>query len=348
MPRGGFGNLIALAAPARTAAAGQQRLHRRRLRTLRGPVGVPRVRFTASTPRSRRKSPGTRHERGQVVGVRVSPRPTDDEEAAAPWMRPPSGHVPCDADRRSRAAVVNAVLAQRLFVEKAGLPSPLLNRDQTSRSLPEPGVLQEAEHAPVDGADAARDLVRRGSSPAHRTPARVRAGCSKGCFASTVSELAIEDQRHDGDAARSTSSAASCTAVQREAAARSLARRHRASSSRLPASARPSWARTWSRSAAAQHARSSCTGSRCSTNGSRSSRCFLGLDEKDDRPDRRRQAQAQRPPRCRDDPEPRAEGQGRRRRRRIRPRHRRRVPPPPGGLVRARALGGEGAVSSWG
>ena len=63
--------------------------------------------------------------RRQVVGVRLAD-PADDE-GAAPWTRSPS-------EGRRQAPVpgplpkeVRGVLAQRLFVEKAGLPSPLLN-----------------------------------------------------------------------------------------------------------------------------------------------------------------------------------------------------------------------------
>ena len=63
-----------------------------------------------------------------------------------------------------------------------------------------------------------------------------------------------------------------------------------------------------------------------------------------DRPDRRRQAQAQRSPRRGDDPEPGPERTRSTTSSRLWPRHRRRVPPRSGGLVRARALGGEGAL----
>ena len=78
---------------------------------------------------------------------------------------------------------VCAVLAQRLFVEKAGLPVAAAQPDQAARGLPEPRVLQEAEHAPLDGDDAARDRLRRGPRRARgaapRLPDRSRGAASR-------------------------------------------------------------------------------------------------------------------------------------------------------------------------
>jgi hypothetical protein len=51
----------------------------------------------------------------------------DEEEGAAPWMRLPSGRTPARRITGLLPSEVKAVLAQRLFIEKAGLPSPLLN-----------------------------------------------------------------------------------------------------------------------------------------------------------------------------------------------------------------------------
>jgi hypothetical protein len=61
--------------------------------------------------------------RGQVVGIRLA-EPADDGHAT-PWKRPPS-----EKHRHTRipgplSNEVRAVLAQRLFVDKEGLPSPL-------------------------------------------------------------------------------------------------------------------------------------------------------------------------------------------------------------------------------
>lgn len=64
---------------------------------------------------------------GQVIGVRMG-EPADNEDCLTPWTRPPSR-------KRRRPIItgplpnrVNAVLSQLLFVETAGLPSPLINQ----------------------------------------------------------------------------------------------------------------------------------------------------------------------------------------------------------------------------
>src|ERR1700724_772658 len=63
--------------------------------------------------------------RGLVVGLRLA-QSVDDEEAA-PWMRRPSRRPPHLPVAGPLPREVHAVLAQRLFVEKADLPSPVLN-----------------------------------------------------------------------------------------------------------------------------------------------------------------------------------------------------------------------------
>jgi superfamily II DNA or RNA helicase len=65
---------------------------------------------------------------GAVVGLRIPEAVDDEEEDAAPWTRAPSRAPrvrPINGPFPSR---VTAVLAQRLFVAKEGLPSPLLNQ----------------------------------------------------------------------------------------------------------------------------------------------------------------------------------------------------------------------------
>ena len=64
---------------------------------------------------------------GQIVGVRFAGA-IDDEEAVTPWKRPPSGLTPTKRIIGPLPSQVKAVLAQRLFIEKNGLPAPLLNQ----------------------------------------------------------------------------------------------------------------------------------------------------------------------------------------------------------------------------
>lgn len=68
---------------------------------------------------------------GQVVGVRFAESPGDQEdeaEAAAPWRRMPSGRTHAQRIVGPLPPVAKGVLAQRLFIEKAGLPPTMLNQ----------------------------------------------------------------------------------------------------------------------------------------------------------------------------------------------------------------------------
>jgi superfamily II DNA or RNA helicase len=65
--------------------------------------------------------------RGQILGIR-STGLDDEAEDAAPWTRPPSGVCKPPVIPGPLPPEVQAVLAQRLFVLKAGLPSALLNQ----------------------------------------------------------------------------------------------------------------------------------------------------------------------------------------------------------------------------
>ena len=63
---------------------------------------------------------------GSVVGVRMAE--TSEDEDSTPWTRLPSRRPKPVAITEQLPPVVRAVLAQKLFVEKAGLPSPLINQ----------------------------------------------------------------------------------------------------------------------------------------------------------------------------------------------------------------------------
>jgi superfamily II DNA or RNA helicase len=127
MPRGGFGNLIALPLQHEPRKAGNAVFVDDKLEA------YPDDRQWAYLASVRRIDPGTVEliareatRLGSVVGVQLAD--TADEDDAAPWARLPS--------RKPKPAVitgplppkVRAVLAQKLFVEKAGLPSPLINQ----------------------------------------------------------------------------------------------------------------------------------------------------------------------------------------------------------------------------
>lgn len=127
MPRGGFGNLIALPLQHGPRQDGNSVFLDDHL------VAIPddqQWAFLASVERidpmtvERITSEATRS--GSVIGVRFAD--ATDEEHAAPWTRKPSGKQPAPRVTGPLPARVSAVIAQRLFVEKVDLPSPLLNQ----------------------------------------------------------------------------------------------------------------------------------------------------------------------------------------------------------------------------
>lgn len=126
MPRGGFGNLIALPLQYEPRQQGNSVFIDERLEPLADQWGylasVQRIE-PASAEVIAREATRT----GQVIGVRFA-EVIGDSEDAAPWTRPPSGRIAVTRITDPLPSAVRAVLAQRLFIEKAKLPAPLLNQ----------------------------------------------------------------------------------------------------------------------------------------------------------------------------------------------------------------------------
>jgi superfamily II DNA or RNA helicase len=133
MPRGGFGNLIALPLQHEARRNGNSVFVDERYDPypdqwvfLAGVARMDPARVEALAAEA------DRH--GGAIGLRWP----DDEDAATPWRRAPSRRarrveIPGPLPRE-----VNAVVAQRLFVEKAGLPSALLNQIKRLAAFPNP------------------------------------------------------------------------------------------------------------------------------------------------------------------------------------------------------------------
>jgi hypothetical protein len=135
MPRGGFGNLIALPL---------QYEPRRRGNTVfvndRFEPHSDQWAFLASVHRMAPAEveaivrEATRSRR--VLGVRLPETAGDD--SAAPWARPPSGRLQRWPVAGPLPGSLRAVLAQRLFVETTGLPSALLDQIKRLAAFPNP------------------------------------------------------------------------------------------------------------------------------------------------------------------------------------------------------------------
>jgi superfamily II DNA or RNA helicase len=124
MPRGGFGNLIALPLQYEPRQQGNSVFVDASFQAYGDQWS-----YLASLPRMAPSfveslaAEATR--RGLVVGVRLA-EPSDEEEST-PWRRRPSGRPRQMPITGPLPREVRAVLAQRLFVEKGSLPSSLLN-----------------------------------------------------------------------------------------------------------------------------------------------------------------------------------------------------------------------------
>ncbi len=127
MPRGGFGNLIALPLQHEPRKEGNSVFLDENLQPHPDDqqwaylAAVPRI-DPATVERIAREA--TRD--GSVVGVRMAE--AADEEDATPWARHPSRTPRPLLITEPLPPVVRAVLAQKLFIEKEGLLSPLINQ----------------------------------------------------------------------------------------------------------------------------------------------------------------------------------------------------------------------------
>ena len=128
VPKGGFGNLIALPLQHDPRQHGNSVFLDAQLQPY---PDEEQWAHLAAVPRIDRRTvetiAGEAARQGAVLGLRAAD-PADDEDAVAPWARPPSGcrrFVPVPGSLPARA---RAVLSQRLFVEKAGLPPAMLDQ----------------------------------------------------------------------------------------------------------------------------------------------------------------------------------------------------------------------------
>ena len=124
MPRGGFGNLIAL--PLQLEPRKQENS------VFVDESFVPYADqwdYLASLKRLSPQEVQTIADRamrkGQVIGLKL---PTDTDEEQTPWERPPSGRSSEQRLKGKLPKKIKAVLAQQIFVETKGIPSELLNR----------------------------------------------------------------------------------------------------------------------------------------------------------------------------------------------------------------------------
>lgn len=195
MPRGGFGSLIALPF--------QDRPRQRGNTVFLDDALTPwpdQWSFLGSVPRLapefveevvREASRG-----GQVMGMRAAE--VLDDEDSKPWLRPPSGRQPPLPLSGPLPPALHAVLAQRLFVEKAGVPAALLNRIQRLAAFQNPEFYKK-ERLRLSTAGTPRVICCAEDRPQHLALPR---GCRpqlEELLHEHGARLEVDDQRHDGE-----------------------------------------------------------------------------------------------------------------------------------------------------
>jgi hypothetical protein len=196
LPRGGFGDLIAL--PLQHAAAQNGNT----LFVDRTWTPYPdQWAILASLPRldpARVESlVKEAARRGQILGVR-SAGLDDEADAATPWIRPPSGARKTPAIPGPLPSEVRAVLAQRLYVSKVDLPSALLNQIKRLAAFQNPEFYKK-QRMRLSTALTPRVIACAEEFPEH-------VALPRGCRADLETlldqhgvRLIIDDQRVDGD-----------------------------------------------------------------------------------------------------------------------------------------------------
>lgn len=125
MPKGGFGNLIALPLQRQAREKGNSVFIDGSIKPWPDQwaflAGIKRL---GSDAVHALVEDASRH--GQVIGVRTGDTP--DEGLRTPWMRSPSGRSGKIVISGPLPSNAKAVLCQRLFIEKTGLPPQLLNQ----------------------------------------------------------------------------------------------------------------------------------------------------------------------------------------------------------------------------
>ena len=126
LPRGGFGNLIALPLQYEPRKAGNSVFLDEDFQPQpdQWAILASLTQVASSTVESIAREAA---QHGKIIGVQFSST-NEDGKDDAPWERPPSGRPEKAHITEPIPTEVHAVLAQRLFVDKTDLSSPLLNQ----------------------------------------------------------------------------------------------------------------------------------------------------------------------------------------------------------------------------
>ncbi len=195
LPRGGFGNLIALPLQHEPRNRGNTVFLNDQLEAHPDQWAYLNI-VQRMTPIAVEKiaQDGTR--KGQVIGVRLS-EVGDDEETVTPWIHSPSSSARPLRIVEPVPAQVRAVLAQRLFVENARLPSALINQIKRLAAFQNPEFYKK-QSMRLSTATTPRIINCAEEFPKHIALPR---GCQtdlEGLLNRLGSSLLVEDKRSSG------------------------------------------------------------------------------------------------------------------------------------------------------
>ena len=162
MPIGGFGNLIALPLQRRAREAGNSVFVDGEFRPYDDQWA-----FLSALKRNSADAIAAITEEaessGQILGVRT---PVEDEFADEPWRMQPSRRSGPIKIAGPFPKTMNIVIADQIYIERAGLPPPLVTQFVRLAAFQKSGVLSGAGDATSDIRKASNRLMRRASFPA--------------------------------------------------------------------------------------------------------------------------------------------------------------------------------------
>jgi superfamily II DNA or RNA helicase len=212
MPRGGFGNLIALPLQHEARQQGNSVFVGEGFKPF-----ADQWAYLGSVQRIRPidaelvVQEATRT--GQVIGLRIA---DTDEEEPAPWARPPSARIHMKIVAGPLPPEIKAVLAQRLYIEKAGLLPPLLNQLKRLAAFQNPEFYKK-QRMRLSTAMTPRVISCAEELPSHISLPRGCAPDVKALLSQHQVALLVDDKRHVGSALQFAFKG-ELTAVQKEAA----------------------------------------------------------------------------------------------------------------------------------
>ncbi len=197
MPRGGFGNLIALPLQGAAWKLGNTVFLDDDLQPIPDPW-----RHLANVPLLEAEEVGRlvadAARRDDVLGVRLLTT-GDDAEDAAPWTRRPSGKPRARAITPGVPRTLNVVLAQRVFLETAALPSAFINQAKRLAAFQNPEFYKKQKMRLSTGGTP-RVIACAEQFPHHIALPRACLSDLETLARDHGATLAIDDQRGTGTA----------------------------------------------------------------------------------------------------------------------------------------------------